>query len=115
MSAYMMFLILLFAHLLADYPLQGDFLANMKGKNLIILATHAGIWTGVICIALWLMNILVTPIDIVWLFVVHAIADYMKAKPLGFYKKLNPLGTGLAIDQGIHILQIIILLTYKTI
>ncbi|KYC77095.1 hypothetical protein B4092_4832 [Bacillus licheniformis] len=39
----------------------------------------------------------------------------MKAKPLGFYKKLNPLGTGLAIDQGIHILQIIILLTYKTI
>ncbi|MCY8549422.1 DUF3307 domain-containing protein [Bacillus haynesii] len=115
MSVYMMFLILLFAHLLADYPLQGDFLANMKGKNLIILATHAGIWTGAICIALWLMNILVTPIDIVWLFVVHAIADYMKAKPLGFYKKLNPLGAGLAIDQGVHILQIIILLTYKTI
>ncbi|NFT30637.1 DUF3307 domain-containing protein [Clostridium sporogenes] len=111
----MMFLILLFAHLLADYPLQGDFLANMKGKNLIILATHAGIWTGVICVALWLMSILVTPIDIIWLFVVHAIADYMKAKPLGFYKKLNPLGIGLAIDQGIHILQIIILLTYKTI
>ncbi|HZH58460.1 MAG TPA: DUF3307 domain-containing protein [Metabacillus sp.] len=115
MSVYMMFLILLFAHLLADYPLQGDFLANMKGKNLIILATHAGIWTGVICIALWFMNILVTPIDIVWLFVVHAIADHMKAKPVGFYKKLNPLGAGLVIDQGIHILQIIILLTYKTI
>ncbi|OJT57678.1 hypothetical protein BFP46_05085 [Bacillus licheniformis] len=111
----MMFLVLLFAHLLADYPLQGDFLANMKGENLTILATHAGIWTGVICIALWLMSILVTPIDIVWLFVVHAIADYMKAKPVGFYKKLNPLGAGLAIDQLIHIGQIIILLVYKTV
>ncbi|MGV4321213.1 DUF3307 domain-containing protein [Bacillus mojavensis] len=113
MGITMMFLILLFAHLLADYPLQGDFLATMKGKNVIALLTHAGIWTGTICTALWLMGLPVTLIDVAWLFVVHAVADYMKAKPIGFYKKLNPLGSGLLIDQGIHILQIVILLITK--
>ncbi|QPK90829.1 DUF3307 domain-containing protein [Bacillus velezensis] len=109
----MMFLILIFAHLLADYPLQGDFLATMKGKNVIALLTHAGIWTGSICTALWLMGLPVTLIDIAWLFVIHAVADYMKAKPIGFYKNLNPLGLGLLIDQGVHILQIVILLITK--
>ncbi|WP_231040455.1 DUF3307 domain-containing protein [Bacillus velezensis] len=113
MGITMMFLILIFAHLLADYPLQGDFLATMKGKNVIALLTHAGIWTGSICTALWLMGLPVTLIDIAWLFVIHAVADYMKAKPIGFYKNLNPLGLGLLIDQGVHILQIVILLITK--
>lgn len=110
-----MFLVLLFAHLLADYPLQGDFLAKMKGKNHITLATHAGIWTGTICTALWLMGLPVDEFDIAWLFVVHAIVDYMKAKPVGFYKNMNPLGLGLLIDQMIHVLQIVVLLAYKVI
>ena len=113
MSVTMTFLILVFAHLLADYPLQGDFLANMKGKNFIVLVSHAGIWTGTICTALQLIGLPVTLMDITWLFIVHAVADYLKAKPLWFYKKLNPLGAGLAIDQLIHIIQIIILLGYK--
>lgn len=113
MSLTMMFLVLLFAHLLADYPLQGDFLANMKGKNHIVLATHAGIWTGTICTALFLMGIPVELIDVAWLFIVHAVADYMKAKPKWFYKKLNPLGKGLFIDQMIHVAQILILIGYK--
>lgn len=112
-SLSMAFLVLVFAHLLADYPLQGDFLATMKGKNYIALVSHAGIWTGTICTALWLMNIPVTVFDITWLFMVHAVADYLKAKPIGFYKKLNPLSAGLLIDQLIHIAQIIILLIYK--
>jgi hypothetical protein len=109
----MMFLTLLFAHLLADYPLQGEFLANMKGKNHIVLASHAGIWTGCIAVACVLMGISIGVLDVAWLFIVHAVADYMKAKPVGFYKKLNPLGKGLLIDQGIHIVQIVILLLYK--
>lgn len=97
---------LLFAHLLADYPLQGEFLATMKGKNHILLVSHAGIWTGTICLALTLLGIPFNPLDVVFLFVVHVIADYMKAKPIGFYKKLNPLGWGLFIDQMIHAAQI---------
>jgi hypothetical protein len=106
-------LILIFAHLLADYPLQGDFLANMKGKNLIVLLTHAGIWTGTIATATYLIGLDINYLDIVSLFVVHAVADYLKAKPVGFYKKLDSLKSGLLIDQGIHLAQIIVLLAYK--
>lgn len=109
----MIFLILLFAHLLADYPLQGDFLANMKGKNHIVLATHAGIWTGTILVAVHLLGFDVTLFDVAWLFIVHAIADYLKAKPVGIYKKLDSLKGGLLLDQSIHVAQILILMAYK--
>jgi hypothetical protein len=101
---------LLFAHLLADYPLQSDFIATTKGKNNIILLTHAGIWTGVISLALVLLDIPFTALDVVLLFVVHTIADYLKARNVWFYKKLNPLGSGLLIDQSIHVLQILAVL-----
>lgn len=98
---------LLYAHLLADYPLQGEFLAKMKGKNFIALASHAAIWTGTICIALILLRIPYTTFDIFLLYAIHLLADYCKAKPIGFYKNLNPLGWGLFIDQMIHVLQLI--------
>ena len=109
----MTFLILVFAHLLADYPLQGDFLATMKGKNHIILVTHAGIWTGTILVAVHFLGFDVTLFDVVTLFIVHAIADYLKAKPIGFYKKLDSLKGGLLLDQSIHILQLLVLMAYK--
>lgn len=109
----MNFLALVFAHLLADYPLQGEFLANFKGKNHIILATHAGIWTGVILVATHLLDFTVTVFDAVWLFIVHAIADYLKARSIGIYKKLDALKGGLLLDQAIHVAQIIILMLYK--
>ncbi|MGR6546298.1 DUF3307 domain-containing protein [Paenibacillus tundrae] len=106
-------LILIFAHLLADYPLQGEFLATMKGKNLIVLVSHAGIWTGTILVAMHLMGYDVTIWDVLTLFVVHAVADYAKAKPIGFYKRLDPLKGGLLIDQGIHLVQLVVLLAIK--
>lgn len=109
----MTFLVLVFAHLLADYPLQGDFLANMKGKNHIVLVSHAGIWTGTILVAVHLLGFDVTMFDVVTLFVVHAIADYLKAKPIGIYKKLDALKGGLLLDQSIHLLQLLILMVYK--
>lgn len=112
-SFTMAFLVLLFAHLLADYPLQGDFLATMKGKNHIVLVSHAGIWTGTICTACWMMGIPIGLFDIVLLFGVHAIQDYLKAKPVGIYKRLNPLGKGLLLDQFVHVLQIVVLLLIK--
>lgn len=111
----MNFLVLLFAHLLADYPLQGDFLANMKGKNHIVLVSHAGIWTGTILTAAHFLGYSVTLIDVISLFAVHAAADYMKAKPLGFYKKLDSLKAGLFIDQMIHVAQILVFLLYKSL
>jgi hypothetical protein len=43
---------LLFAHFLADYPLQGEFLAMNKGKSRQVLFAHAMIWTGCLSIVL---------------------------------------------------------------
>lgn len=108
------FLILLFAHLIADYPLQGSFLAEMKGKNFILLATHAGIWTGTVLLAAHFLGYSVDLWDVFILFSVHAAADYMKARPLSFYKNLNPLTWGLAIDQSIHVVQIVVFLLFMT-
>ena len=111
----MNFLVLVFAHLLGDYPLQGDFLANFKGKNPIVLLTHAGIWTGTVLTALYLLGFDVTVVDVVWMFAVHAIADHLKASNKLWYKKMDSLKGGLMIDQLIHLAQLIILLAYKTI
>lgn len=104
----MTFLTLLFAHLLADYPLQGDFLANMKGKNHIVLFTHAGIWTGCVALAGHLLGFQVDVLDVMLLFVVHAFADYLKATGSLWYKKMDSLKDGLLCDQLIHVVQILI-------
>lgn len=104
----MYFLVLMFAHLLADYPLQGDFLAKMKGKNIIVLFTHAGIWTGCIAAAGYLLGFNVGYLDIMLLFTIHAIADYLKAANKLWYKKLDHLKGGLLSDQLIHVGQILL-------
>jgi hypothetical protein len=101
---------LLFAHLLADYPLQGEFLANFKGKNPIILFTHAGIWTGCITLVLTLLGYHPGAGVVVSLFVVHAIVDVLKARNLLWYKHMDSLTWGLLIDQLIHVAQIIVAL-----
>lgn len=109
-TVILVFLGLIFAHLLADYPLQGEFLANMKGKNHIILVSHAGIWTGTIAVAAILMGLDVGLIDILLLFIVHAYADWMKAANKFYYQKFDALKGGLAIDQMIHVGQILLLM-----
>lgn len=106
----MTLLILLFAHLLADYPLQGEFLATMKGKNVIVLVSHAGIWTGCIALTGYLLGFEITYFDIALLFIVHAIADYLKAANKLWYKNMDSLKGGLLCDQLIHVGQIILLI-----
>jgi Protein of unknown function (DUF3307) len=106
----MIFLGLIFAHLLADYPLQGDFLAANKGKNPIVLVTHAGIWTGCIAVAGILMGLDIGVWDVLLLFAVHTTADYLKAANKLWYKKMDALKGGLATDQLIHVGQILLLL-----
>ena len=109
----MTFLILLFAHLIADFVFQNDFIAKMKGRNFIVLFVHAGIWTGTILTAVYLLGVSVTFFDVLTLFIVHFLADYAKAKPIGFYKRLDALKGGLLIDQLIHVAQILVLMSYK--
>ncbi|RSL29235.1 DUF3307 domain-containing protein [Salibacterium salarium] len=106
----MTFLTLIFAHLLADYPLQGEFLATMKGKNIVLLFSHAGIWTGCIAVAGHLLGLDITVLDVGILFAVHAIADYLKAAGLLWYRKMDALKGGLISDQLIHAAQISLLL-----
>lgn len=106
----MTLLILLFAHLLADYPLQGDFLAKAKGKNFIALISHAGIWTGCIAVAGYLIGFNIDYIDIMLLFSIHVVADYMKASNKLWYKNMDALKGGLIIDQLIHVVQILLLM-----
>ncbi|MNC08783.1 hypothetical protein D3C75_563850 [compost metagenome] len=106
-------LVLIFAHLLADYPLQGEFLATTKGRNLISLVSHAGIWTGTILTAVYLLGYGVNFNDVIFLFVIHAIADYCKAKPIGIYGRMDALKGGLLLDQSIHLMQILVIMTAK--
>jgi hypothetical protein len=106
-------LVLIFAHLLADYPLQGEFLATTKGKNIISLVSHAGIWTGIILTAVHLLGYEVNFNDVIFLFVIHAVADYCKAKPVGIYGRIDALKGGLLLDQSIHLLQILVLMAAK--
>jgi hypothetical protein len=49
-------LFLLGAHYIADFPLQGSFLADMKGQRLYLLFAHAMIYATVIAIALGVMG-----------------------------------------------------------
>ena len=102
--------VLLFAHLVADYPLQGDFLASQKGKRAILMATHCAIWAGCVCTAGYLCGFNVVWADAVFLFVVHYIIDSFKAR--NFYATYlgleDPLGAPLWIDQALHVVQLLL-------
>lgn len=102
------YLLLIYAHFLGDYPLQGKYLAETKGKNIISLIAHSVIWTGTVSIAGFLIGFQVTFVDVIFLFVVHGIIDYLKANQLWFFRKLSPEGLGLVVDQLLHGVQILI-------
>jgi hypothetical protein len=85
----------------------------MKGKNLIVLFSHAGIWTGCIATAGYLIGYNVNTLDITLLFTVHAFADHLKSANCLWYKKLDSLKGGLLCDQSIHLIQIIVFMIMK--
>ena len=109
-STNMEFLVLLFAHLLGDYPLQREFLSAEKGDNIIFLFSHAGIWTGCIATAGFVMGFNIQFIDIALLFIVHSVADYLKGQKKLWYKNMDDLREGLLIDQLIHVGQVLLFL-----
>jgi hypothetical protein len=86
----MMLLMLLVAHWVADYPLQGDFLAKAKQSGplrLYHLVAHAGIHGGAVALAtgsLWLGLA-------EW--AAHTVIDELKVRGL----------TSFALDQALHI------------
>ena len=103
-----MFFILYVANLILDYPLQGDFLANFKSKNNYILYVHSMIWAGGLSIILMYLGIF-EMWKLMMLLGGHMLIDAWKSK--GYYKKLNISDwNALYIDQGLHIVQLLLCL-----
>ena len=99
-------LVLFWLHFVGDYPLQGEFLANFKGKYDYLLFCHAVIWTGTISAGLIYLGIF-SYWKIAMLLIGHFLIDRWKARKIN---KEYALTKDLWIDQGLHMVQIIICL-----
>lgn len=96
---------IILAHYIADYPLQGDFLAQTKGKYWYSLLAHSVIYGLTIALALKLLD-LFTIWKAIALIISHMVIDYKKATAKNKEKALT---TYLYIDQALHIVINIIL------
>lgn len=102
------FLILYFFNLVLDYPLQGAFLAEYKQKNNYILFVHSAIWSLGLSIVLMGLGLFAWW-KVVMLLIGHYLIDYWKCRSL--YKKWNIKDwNSLYIDQGLHVIQILLCL-----
>jgi len=97
---------ILLAHYIADYPLQGEFLAQTKGKHWYSLFVHSMIYSLSLCLCFKLLGVF-----LIWkfavLFISHIIIDYVKANAKNKDKTLTSY---LYIDQGLHIIIAVLLL-----
>ena len=88
------------AHFIGDYAMQSDWMAKNKGKSIYVMIAHCAIYTVVCAIPFemfgacipWVMGII---------FITHFFSDYLKCNNL----------YGLAIDQTIHILILVSMVT----
>jgi hypothetical protein len=96
--------LLVFAHFIADFPLQGDFLANMKGKYDYLLFAHCVIWAG--CVSLVLVHFGVfTWTKFTFLLCGHFVVDRIKARA---QDKTHALTRDLWFDQFVHGVQLVL-------
>jgi len=86
---------LVFCHLLGDYVLQIDFIAQSKGKNLYHLFVHCALY----CVPFYLCFGLDWKLLVV--FVTHLIIDYLKARK----QAINYV-----TDQALHYIVVLIYL-----
>lgn len=86
---------LIFCHLLGDYPLQIDYIAQTKGKNWYHLLVHCSLY----CLPFyWFFGL---NWQLLVIFISHVIVDALKAR----YKKINYL-----TDQILHYAVMIVYL-----
>lgn len=96
--------IMITLHLIADFPAQGDFLANIKGSNTYLLLCHSFMWAGIIYFGLMYLG-MASPWEFYFLAIVHAAIDKWKcSRP----DKSKALTTDLYIDQSLHAVQILV-------
>lgn len=124
------FLYVLLAHVILDYPLQGEFLGLGKTQYNFLLLVHCIIWTlGHCAVAQWLG--IYQPWMLYWLFIGHIIMDWLKCHKLADWLSVfirpgakiytnmftkqkvtiwnDPLGMPLWIDQVWHLVQIAVI------
>jgi hypothetical protein len=87
-------------HFLADFPLQGQYLSDMKGKSWEHLFYHCAEYTGVFVIFAH-----ISPLAALALFVPHFIVDALKSR--------YHIIPWIWLDQLLHILTIIVILWAK--
>lgn len=124
------FMYLVLAHLLLDYPLQGEFLALGKAKYPFLLVVHCLMWAlGCATVLEWMG--MYASWKLHWLFFGHLCMDYLKCKGYldnwilafrraearyngtreAYSRTVDPLGSPLWIDQSFHIFQLFMCLT----
>lgn len=99
-------LVLTWIHYVADFPLQGEFLANFKGKYDYLLFSHAVIWSGSMSLGLAYFGIF-TYWKLAMLLIGHFLIDRWKSRKKD---KTNALTNDLWKDQYLHFIQIFICL-----
>lgn len=96
-------------HLVGDYFLQNDWMANRKKSESFPCFVHCALWTlSVCCFAEWF-----NPLSAVWLFITHFLIDrtqfialWMNAKgQSGFRENLAPW-SAIVVDNVWHILTL---------
>lgn len=99
-------LLILLGHYIADYPLQGSFLATTKGDNWYSLFAHSVIYSLTIGLCLYYIGVYA-----LWKIAILIISHYAIDKIKTMAKdKSKQLTTYLYIDQALHITINIILL-----
>jgi uncharacterized membrane protein YozB (DUF420 family) len=99
-------LILYFANLVLDYPLQCEFQKKYKQEYHYVMWVHCCIWGIGLSLVLFWLGIFAWW-KVIFLVGGHFIMDTWKAR--GWYKKI-PLrdGGAFAIDQACHIVQLLL-------
>lgn len=92
------------AHLIGDFPLQGNFLAKSKGQYDFLLAVHALIATGCVCLVLGSINRFTWLIG-GFLLIGHFVIDRWKARKRC---QVYALREDMWLDQALHFLQLCI-------
>lgn len=99
----------IFAHFLADWSLQPEWVAHNKGKYWFIMCAHCAVWTGCVCVALQYTGRLNIPvIQTGFLFFSHFAMDQWKCNAYNkkpFCQQISH--KHLYVDQAFHIVQCI--------
>lgn len=100
---------LLWAHFVCDYPLQGAFLSDQKGKNWLLLFSHAMIQAGGISLVAFAFGHW-HPWVFWWVLGTHGVMDAIKARWMNVRWPEQALGVNLWIDQAVHVAALAVVL-----